>query len=128
MGHAENVLGLIAIPIQIGLISARSFAQTIRHYDELARHGRTAEIVNQNVEFARGGRERLLSLSQNAVAQGSDSEIVGLWSITSRMPTILRWRASAHTSWPDSGINLVGRCSRLVCARRAPAFWICNGA
>ena len=74
----KNVLGLIAIPIQIGLISARSFARTIRHYDELARHGRTAEIVNQNVEFARGGRERLLSLSQNAVAQGSDSEIIGL--------------------------------------------------
>jgi len=74
----KNVLGLIAIPVQIGLISARSFARTIQRYDELARHGRTAAIVNKNVEFARGGRERLLSLSQKAVAQGSDSEIVGL--------------------------------------------------
>jgi class 3 adenylate cyclase len=74
----KNFLGSIAIPIQIGVISARSFAQTIRHYDELAKHGRTAEIVNKNVEFARGGRERLLSLSQKAVAQGSSSEIIGL--------------------------------------------------
>jgi class 3 adenylate cyclase len=74
----KNVLGLIAIPIQIGLISARSFARTIRHYDELARHGHTAAIANKNVQFARGGRERLLSLSQKAVAQGSDTEIIGL--------------------------------------------------
>ena len=74
----KNFLGLIAIPIQIGLISARSFTRTIRHYDELARHGRIAAIVSQNVEFVRGGRERLLSLSQKAVAQGSNSEIIGL--------------------------------------------------
>ena len=74
----KNLLGLIAIPIQIGLVSARSFAQTIRHYDELAKHGRTAAIVNKNVEFARGGRARLLSLSPKAVAQGSNSEIIGL--------------------------------------------------
>jgi class 3 adenylate cyclase len=74
----KNVLGLIAIPIQIGVISARNFARTVRHYDDLAKHGRSAEIVNQNVEFARGGRERLLSLSQKAVAQGSSSEIIGL--------------------------------------------------
>src|SRR5258705_2800798 len=29
----KNFLGLIAIPVQIGLISARSFARIIRHYD-----------------------------------------------------------------------------------------------
>ncbi len=74
----KNLLGSIAIPIQIGVISARSFARTIRDYDELAQHGRTAMIVNKNVEFARGGRERLLSLSQKAVAQGNSSEIIGL--------------------------------------------------
>jgi class 3 adenylate cyclase len=74
----KNILGLIAIPIQIGVISARNFGRTVRHYDELAKHGRTAEIVNTSVEFARGGRERLLSLSQKAVAQGSSSDIIGL--------------------------------------------------
>lgn len=74
----KNVLGLIAIPIQIGLISARSFARTVRDYDELAKQGRTAAMSNKDIEFARGGRERLLSLSRKAVAQGSSSEIIGL--------------------------------------------------
>ena len=74
----KNLLGLIAIPIQIGLISARNFAQTIRHYDELVKLEGAATTANKNVEFARGGRERLLSLSRNAVAKGSDSEIVAL--------------------------------------------------
>lgn len=74
----KNFLGLIAIPIQIGVISARSFAQTIRRYDEFARHGQSARPENKQVEFAQGGRERLLSLSQKAVEQGSDAEIVAL--------------------------------------------------
>jgi len=74
----KNLLGLIAIPIQIGLISARSFGQTVRRYDQLAKHGRTPASKEKSVQFARGGRERLLSLSQRAVTQGSDSEIVGL--------------------------------------------------
>ncbi|PYS44315.1 MAG: hypothetical protein DMF71_04115 [Acidobacteria bacterium] len=37
----KNVFGLIAIPIQIGLISGRNFARTFREYDELAKHGHT---------------------------------------------------------------------------------------
>src|SRR6266536_3935037 len=38
----RNIIGLLAIPIQIGLVSARNFARTIRDYDQLAKHGRTA--------------------------------------------------------------------------------------
>src|SRR5262252_1802472 len=74
----KNVIGLIAIPIQIGLISARSFARAIHEYDELARHGRTPLAQTKDIEFARGGRARLLNLSEKAVAQGSNSEIVAL--------------------------------------------------
>src|SRR5438128_9299681 len=29
----KNIIGLLAIPIQIGLVSARNFARTIREYD-----------------------------------------------------------------------------------------------
>ena len=74
----KNFLGLIAIPIQVGLISAKSFSQTIRKYDELAKHGRTASIERKTVKFAQGGRERLLSLSQTAIERASDAEIVAL--------------------------------------------------
>ncbi|HEU5236147.1 MAG TPA: adenylate/guanylate cyclase domain-containing protein [Pyrinomonadaceae bacterium] len=74
----KNLIGAIAIPLQIGFISARNFRRVIRHYDELAKQVRTIATENGDVDFAPGGRERLLSLSQKAVAQGSNSEIVAL--------------------------------------------------
>jgi class 3 adenylate cyclase len=74
----KNFVGLIAIPIQIGLISARSFSHTLIRYDELAKQGHTMSSGNKNAQFVHGGRERLLNLSQSAVAQGSNDEIVAL--------------------------------------------------
>jgi class 3 adenylate cyclase len=73
-----NLIGLLAIPIQIGIISARNFARTIREYDELARQGRTATSERKNVEFASGGRGRLMTLSEKLVALGNDEELVAL--------------------------------------------------
>src|SRR3989440_2515460 len=60
----KNVIGLLAIPIQIGLVSARNFARTIREYVRLAKHGRTEENESKQVEFAADGRERLLAVSR----------------------------------------------------------------
>ncbi|HEY0347498.1 MAG TPA: adenylate/guanylate cyclase domain-containing protein [Pyrinomonadaceae bacterium] len=74
----KNVIGLLAIPIQIGLISARNFARTIREYDRLAKHGRTVANESKQVEFASGGRDRLLALSEKLVALGNDEELVSL--------------------------------------------------
>ncbi len=74
----RNVIGLIAIPIQIGILSARSFARTLREYDLLARHGRTAANLSPTVEFVSGGRARLLALSEKMLGQGSDAELVAL--------------------------------------------------
>lgn len=74
----KNLIGSIAIPIQIGLISARNFARTIREYDRLARHGRTAASESKDVDFVPGGRERLLALSEKLVAMGRDAEIVAM--------------------------------------------------
>src|SRR5437867_7983551 len=74
----KNLIGLIAIPIQIGLISARSFSHTLSQYDELAKQGHTMSSGNKNAQFVHGGRERLLNLSQRAVAQGSNDETVAL--------------------------------------------------
>lgn len=74
----RNFIGLIAIPIQIGIVSARNFARTIREYDKTARQGRAAAIENKNVNFASGGRARLLSLAEQAVAQGSNAEVISL--------------------------------------------------
>lgn len=74
----KNVLGLIAIPVQLGILSARNFARTFRAYDQLAKHGRAVANVSEDVEFVPGGRARLLALSEKMVEQGTDDELVAL--------------------------------------------------
>jgi Family of unknown function (DUF5939) len=74
----RNLIGLLAIPVQIGIISARSFAQTFREYDQLARHGRSIATGSSKVNFAPGGRARLLDLSEKLVAQGINQQLVAL--------------------------------------------------
>ena len=74
----KNVFGLIAIPIQIGLISGRNFARTFREYDELAKHGHTVANLSPEVEFVPGGRARLLGLSEKLVADGVTADLIAL--------------------------------------------------
>ncbi len=68
----------MAIPIQIGILSARSFARTLREYDHLAKQGRTAANLTTTPEFVSGGRARLLALSEKMAAAGTESELVAL--------------------------------------------------
>ena len=74
----KNVLGMIAIPIQIGIISARNFARAFREYDEQAKHGRTFGGTTKKTEFAPRGRARLLELSERLATLDVDREIVAL--------------------------------------------------
>jgi len=74
----KNIIGLIAIPIQIGVISARNFARAFREYDELAKHGRTSVSVSRDIEFVPGGRARLLDLSEKLATLGIDGELAAL--------------------------------------------------
>jgi class 3 adenylate cyclase len=74
----RNVIGLLAIPIQIGVLSARSFARTLKEYDHLAKQGVTAANLSSKAEFTPGGRARLLSLGEKMVNSGSDDEAVAL--------------------------------------------------
>ena len=74
----KNIIGLIAIPIQFRILSARNFARAFRDYDVLARQGRAIANVSANVEFVQGGRSRLLALSEKMAATGTDSQLVAL--------------------------------------------------
>jgi class 3 adenylate cyclase len=75
----RNFLGALAIPIQIGLISARNFARTFRQYDELVRHESAVDLTRApEVEFTPGGRTRLVELGERLIAAGSDEESVAL--------------------------------------------------
>lgn len=74
----RNAVGVLAIPIQIGMLSARNFARQVREYDDLAKQGRTAATLSPAVEFVSGGRARLLALSEKMSEQGTDSELIAL--------------------------------------------------
>lgn len=74
----KNILGLLAIPIQIGLLSARNFAQTFREYDARARQGRSTQTFTPGAELVPGGRARLLTLSEKMAVQGSDKALIAL--------------------------------------------------
>jgi class 3 adenylate cyclase len=74
----KNVIGLIAIPIQLGILGSRNFASTFAAYDHLAKQGRPVANVSSSVEFVPGGRARLLALSEKLASQGTDRELVAL--------------------------------------------------
>lgn len=73
----KNVLGVAAIPVQIGLLSRRTFTNTLRRYDKLARSGGPPLYMNQSANFAQGGRARLQMLSEKLISQGADPHFVG---------------------------------------------------
>ena len=74
----KNFLGRIAIPIQIGMISARNFARTFREYDEAAQAEQSVEMPAAKVQFTPGGRERLTELGRKLVDDVGEEELVAL--------------------------------------------------
>lgn len=74
----KNFLGRLAIPIQIGIISARNFARTFRDYDAAARTEQPIESVAADVEFTPGGRERLNDLGRKLVDEGVNEDLAAL--------------------------------------------------
>lgn len=72
----KSALGLTAIPIQIGFLSKRSFAQAFRRYDQLAASGQKLPFQPSPVAFTEGGRERLRALTDKLIEQGAESDIV----------------------------------------------------
>ncbi|GAC1402770.1 MAG: hypothetical protein NVSMB56_17750 [Pyrinomonadaceae bacterium] len=74
----RNLFGLVATPIQVGFLSARSFAKAIRMYDELAAGGKAVifQTDESRANFSPGGRERLAALSGKLIEQGASPEIV----------------------------------------------------
>jgi adenylate cyclase len=75
----NNLLGSLAIPIQIGVISRRRFARTFRDYDRLAKRQETSAAVSAaEIEFMPGGRARLMELGDRLAAAGCNEELVAL--------------------------------------------------
>lgn len=72
----KNALGLTAIPLQIGLLSARSFSAAIRRYDKFACKDKPPLYQQTRPNFSPGGRARLDALCEKLRAQGAAEEIV----------------------------------------------------
>lgn len=71
----NSLLGLIAIPIQIGLISARRFESAFRSYDEMAQEGQAEELASNEREPAEAETRRLELLSQRLQENGVTKSI-----------------------------------------------------
>lgn len=66
----SNPLGILAIPFQIGMISARSFDRVFRRYDDLAWARQTFADLGERPVFAPGGQQRLENLRRTLREQG----------------------------------------------------------
>jgi class 3 adenylate cyclase len=75
----RNRFGALAIPFQIGWLSARDFKRAFERYDQLALAGRTldAEITQARPALASGGRARLSSGARALEGRGIDRELIG---------------------------------------------------
>lgn len=72
----RNSLGRIAIPVQIGVLSKRSFGEIFRRYDEEIKSGKPPLYQPSPARFSQGGQARLKVLSERLITQGAQPEIV----------------------------------------------------
>lgn len=79
----KNLIGVVSIPLQIGLISANKFASVIRKYDDLAFRKKSILESKETVHFASGGRTRLNTLCKDLIAKG------GVQSLVTRLAEVI---------------------------------------
>ena len=74
----KNLLGLLATPIQVGIVSARRFGEVFRAYDRQASNPAAAIdlLPPQPARFAPGGRQRLTALRQALRDDGASAELL----------------------------------------------------
>ncbi len=74
----RGTAGLVAIPVQIGVLSRRRFGKALLDYDRLAAAPgpRAIATAAADVRFAPGGRERLANIRQNLVAEAAPADLV----------------------------------------------------
>ena len=72
-----GLLGHLAIPVQIGILSHRDFGRVFMHYDDMVQTSQNfIDDPGRGIKFASGGRERLTKIGQNLVTQGVDPALV----------------------------------------------------
>lgn len=79
----RNLLGLLVIPIQIGILSARDFDRAFRLYGRLAQTREPVAFVPAQVQLVPGGLGRIVTARANLLAQGVDEVLLNklIWLI-----------------------------------------------
>ena len=73
----RNLLGFLAIPVQIGFLYTRHFERVLRTYDRLAVTRQSLlDLPGNEIRFPMGGRERLDVLHRTLYAQGTQPVLV----------------------------------------------------
>jgi class 3 adenylate cyclase len=72
----RNLAGLLAIPLQIGLLSARKFDAVMRGYDQRAERPGAVFPTDKSARLVPGGRSRLEDIRQRLLQAGFASELV----------------------------------------------------
>ncbi len=72
----RNALGLIAIPVQVGILSNYSFNKAFKEYDQIATANQLLLNESRRPRFAPGGRARLALAETRLRERGVPSEIL----------------------------------------------------
>ena len=71
-----NILGVLGIPFQIGLIFHRTFGNSFLKYDRMVKTGETTPSTFGKPRLAPGGKARLTAYQTNLLNTGSDPALV----------------------------------------------------
>lgn len=72
----RNILGNVAIPLVIGIVSAKRFGDAFRMYDRIASHGDSLLVVAAGRDLTRAGRDRFKTLGERLKQQGADERVL----------------------------------------------------
>jgi hypothetical protein len=70
---ARNILGMIAIPLAIGIVSAKRFGDAFKMYDRIASRGDQLLLVATGRNLSLAGHNRYKLLSEELSFQGADA-------------------------------------------------------
>jgi adenylate cyclase len=80
--HARSLLGFAGIPIQVGLVGAKSFGAAFHLFDRLAAYKQSVLDLPACGPLAPGGRARLDAFKQTLINRGQNPELVALLAKT----------------------------------------------
>lgn len=74
--RAGTPIGVIGIPVQIGILFARSFEAGFRRFDQLVAGGKPLYMTSETTRFVPGGQKRMAAIRTTMLADGADPALL----------------------------------------------------